>query len=301
MKTNLLLLDSLRNMENLIYSGFSLSNELKRKLKIVYIWDFNLMRNGEYVAMPAAPNIDANVRVAEKQISQDYEKAEDEIKRITASYLAKFSQSVSFEIEVTDENRSEYIKNLVEEEKEVLLMMSNYNSYSKASGGMINYPDVISNVSCPLLIVPDDLPFISFNHILYATAFLREDEAALESLGELFNAGGGKNVTIFHNSESDDFEDQLKWLGFQALSGTILNGFHLNYVLSREKNVRTAIESLIAGEKIDLIVLLREKKGFFEDLFSRSETDYAITHINKPILVYQEEYLNYENLKEKYA
>jgi len=301
MKTNLLLLDSLRNMENLIYSGFSLSNELKRKLKIVYIWDFNLMRSGEYVAMAAAPNIDANVRMTEKQISQDYERAEDEIKRNTASYLEKFSQSVSFEIEVTDENRIEYIKKVVEEEKDVLLMMSNYDSYSKASGGMINYPDVISKVSCPLLIVPDDLPFISFNHILYATAFLREDEAALESVNGLFSAGGGKNMTIFHNSTSDDFEEQLKWLGFQVFSGTVLKEFNLNYVLSREKNVRTAIENFIAREKIDLIVLLREKKGFFQDLFSLSETEYVITHINKPILVYQEEYLNYENLKEKYS
>lgn len=63
MKTNLLLLDTLKNMENLIHSGFSLSSQLERKLKIVYVLEFAWLGRDEFVGS-TAPDIDVSVRVA---------------------------------------------------------------------------------------------------------------------------------------------------------------------------------------------------------------------------------------------
>ncbi|WP_339737702.1 universal stress protein [uncultured Sunxiuqinia sp.] len=291
MKTNLLLLDTMKNMRNLICSAFSLSNQLKRKLKIVYVLDIYWVGAGGEFVGSTVPGVGASYRVVEKGIRKDFEQAESEMRRITAEYFEKHPQNVHYEIEVAETNRLEMISKTVDQEKDVLLLMSNYNTYSGLSTGTISYPNIIDKVPCPVLVVPDNLETFSLNNYLYATALHSEDLKAIKHLSETTAGADGKNLTIFHNMETLDFESKLKWIGFKSLIKESVSGFHLKFEHSHEKNVREGLKKYLTNERLDVIVILKEKRGFFEDLFSSSETHYVVSHFDKPVLVYHEENL----------
>ncbi len=292
MKTNLLLLDTMKNMENLIYSAFSLSNQLKRKLKIVYVLDIQWVGAGSEFVGSAVPGTSETYQIVEKGIRTDFERAESEMRKITAEYFEKHPQNIPYEIELVETSRLDMISKTVEQEKDVLLLMSNYNSYSGLSTGTINYPNIIDKVPCPVLIIPDEIQAVSINNYLFATAFHAEDLKAIKHLAEITAGADGKNLTIFHNMETIDFETKLKWIGFKSLVKESISGFHLKFEHANEKNVRDALKKYLTNESLDVIVILKEKKGFFEDLFSSSETHYVVTHFDKPVLIYHEENLN---------
>lgn len=292
MKTNLLLIDTLKNMENLIHSGFALSNQLKRKLKIVYVMDFNWVASNEFVSgTTTAPTIDSGIRVFETQIRENYDVAEEEIRRIISEYLKKYPQNVPYELDVVENSRLQIIEKTIEDEKDVLLLMSNYNSYSGISNGVVNYPNIMDKVACPVLIVPDDIETVSINSFLYATALHAEDLKAIKHLCELMEGADGKKLTVFHNMKETDSDSKLRWSGFKALVKESVTGFNVKFEHSNEENVREGLKNYLANESPGVIVLLKEKKGFFKDLFSSSQTHYVVTHYNKPVLVYHEENL----------
>jgi hypothetical protein len=283
-------------MENLISTGFSLSAQLGRKLKIIYVFDFDWSSSGwatggEFVGA-TAPTIDANVGMAKTEIRRNYEKASDEIRRITARYLEKNLQVIPFEIDVSETSRLHLVEKIVAEEKDVLLMMGNYNSYAEFAPGSLNFPNAVDKAPCPVLLVPENIQVISVSNWVYATAFHPEDLTALAHLSDLFGRNSGKKLTIFHNSKSDEFEIRLKWSGFQTEARKVASGFDLDFELSYEKDVRQGLRKFIETHDPGLIVVLKEKKGFFEEIFSGSETHYVVTHFDKPVLVYHEENLS---------
>ncbi|HKJ42622.1 MAG TPA: hypothetical protein VKA27_11050 [Sunxiuqinia sp.] len=292
MKTNLLLLDTLKNLDNLIYSGFSFSNELKRKLKIAYVYDFSWLASGEYMGLGAtAPNIDASIHGAEREFRQDFDIAEAEIKKAVTDYLKDHPQNVPYEIKIVEISKVTLVEDVMKEEEDLLVMMSNYNSYSRFMPGTINYPDVIDDFPCPVLIIPDDVQNIAFNKCLYATAFHPEDLTALDHFVHLFDGTDGEEIIVFHNEKAESFEGQMKWNGFEAVVRDRVQNVKLKFKITHEKDVRHGLKNMIEKEDPDIVVLLKEQRGFFEELFSGSDTHFAVTHFNKPILVYHEEYL----------
>ncbi|WP_321287560.1 universal stress protein [uncultured Sunxiuqinia sp.] len=287
MKTNLLLLDTLKNMETLITSGFALSNQLKRKLKIVYVLDFGWMRSGEFVGV-ATPDYQPNVAISEAQFRVDYEAAEAEMKKTVADLLKKIPQSVPYELEVAEISRLMVVNDTIEKEKDVILLMSNYNSYSGFVTGAISYPNIIEKVDCPVIIVPDDTSTFSMSNFLYATALHAEDLKAMRHLSDMVEGTENKNLTIFHNMETTDFDSILKWKGFKDMAKGSIKNFSPSFVHSHEKDVSKGLQKHLEENEPDVLVIMKEEKGFFEDLFSSSETHYVVTHFNKPVLVYHE-------------
>ncbi|MGQ7869625.1 universal stress protein [Sunxiuqinia sp. sy24] len=290
MKTNLLLLDTQKNMENLIFSGFNLSNQQHRKLKIIYVLDFNWMGSGAFVE-PTGSNIDASLRVAEKTLRKDFEQAKSEMQRIVAKYLELHPQNIPYELDVVEDSRLTVVNNTIKEDQDVLLLLSNYNSYSGLDTGAINYPNIIDKVACPVLILPDDTPSVSINSYLYATAFHSEDFKAMRYLKTLKADSSTCTLTVFRNMESTDFESILMWTGFKTMTKESIDGFKLHFAHAHEKNVREGLKKYLEEENPDVLVIMKETKGFLADLFSSSETHYVLTHFNRPVLVFREENL----------
>lgn len=287
MKTNVLMLDTLKGMKNLIFSAFSLSNQQRRKLKVVYIEDFNWVSSANYLGVTPA-SLGAGMEVAEAQTQSDFKKAASEIRRIIFDYLSLHTQHVPYSYEVREYNRLEYIEELLVDDPNIVLLMSNYNSVSGGPGGVVNYPNILDKVECPVMVIPDDQPYLSFNRLLYATALHREDVDALQHMVELFAADSYPKLHVFHHYKADDFEHYLEWLGFQALIEDAVPQLTPEFHLAKEKDVNSALGEFIVGHDFDLIAALKERKGFFEDLFGSSHTHELIRHFNKPVLVYHE-------------
>lgn len=297
MKTNVLLLDTLKGMRSLIFSAFSLSSQQKRKLKIVYIEDFNWVSSADYVGV-APGSMGAGLQYAEEKIKQDYEQAEGKIKEYVTEYLETFPQTIHYEYEVREYNRLEYVEDVINQYDDVLLMMSNYSSISESPGGRINFPNILDKVACPVLVIPDSQHYLNFNKIVYATAMHQEDLAALQKLTALFDADHPAELTVFHHSKSHEFRYHLKWTGFKTLIQEAIPNVKINFHLDSSDDVEIALQHYVDNNKPDLIVTLKEKKGFFENLFFSSQTHELIKHFNKPVLVYHED--NLAKLSQKF-
>ncbi len=85
MKTNLLLLDSYKNIEELIAYAFSLSNRSKRNPKIIYVFDFDWMRQS-FMAGGGGP-VDPALVVVERNARKEFKVAETKIREIAADYI----------------------------------------------------------------------------------------------------------------------------------------------------------------------------------------------------------------------
>ncbi|PTN05978.1 nucleotide-binding universal stress UspA family protein [Mangrovibacterium marinum] len=281
------MLDTLKGMKSLIFSAFLLSNRQKRKLRIVYLEDFNWVSSANYLGITPA-SLGAGMELAESQIRSDYQKAASEIRRVLDEYLSEHSEHVPYSYELREHNRLEYIEELLVDDPEMLLLVSNYSSVSSTAGGAVHYPNILDKVACPVLVVPDDQTFDSFGNLLYATALHREDIDAIGSLVELFGDAVAPKLTVFHHHPDDDFEHQMKWLGFQAMVTEAVPQVTPQFHLAKGKDLDAELEDFVRGGDFDLLAALKERKGFFADLFGSSHTHELIRHFNKPVLVYHE-------------
>ncbi|WP_372950609.1 universal stress protein [Mariniphaga sp.] len=287
MKTNLLLLDSYKNMEDLIAYAFSFSNRSKRSLKIVYVFDFDWMRQSFMVGSsgPADPALVA----VEKNAEKEFEVAETKIREVADDYIKKHTVKVPFELKITEINRVDVVEEELDRSSDLILLISNHQSYSEATGGLVGYPNLIENVSCPVYVIPENSRHSVLKEVLFATDFHQEDLKNIKHLVELLKYSEGTRITILHNEKDFGFDEKLKWLGFREWIQQEVEHENLVFSLKSQKDIISAIEELSNETDPDLLVLLKEKRGFFEEIFSSSDTRNVLTHFHKPVLVYHQD------------
>ena len=127
---------------------------------------------------------------------------------------------------------------------------------------------------------------------MYASNYHPEDINSLNHLFALLKNSDDLNITILHNEKHLDFLDKLKWTGFHEVMSKETGIENLEFCLKSKKDMITAIMEYSKEKDINLLVILKEKKGFFEDIFSSSETKSVLTQFHKPVLVYQENISN---------
>lgn len=286
MKTNLLLLDSYKNMEDLIAYAFSLSNQSGRSLKIVYVFDFEWMRQSFMVG--SSGPVDPALVAVEKNAEKEFEVAEAKIREVAENYMKNHAVNISFNLKITEINRIDVVEEELDMSSDLMLLISNHQSYSDATGGLVGYPNLIENVSCPVFVIPENTREAVIKEVVFATDVHQEDQELLNHLAQLFQHAEGVRFTILHNEKEFGFEEKLKWMGFREwIKGEVEIG-NLVFRLKTEKDIVLAIEELAKETDPDLLVLLKEKKGFFEEVFSSSETRSVLTRFQKPVLVYHQ-------------
>lgn len=290
MGTNLLLLDSYKNIKGLIDYAFSFSNLSGRNLKIVYVFDFDWMRQTFMVG--AVGPVDPQLISIEKNAKKEYEVAEAKIREIAAEYIKEHSVKIPFEIHISELNRIGLVQDEVEKNPDVMLLLSNYQTYSEASGGMVGYPNLIEHVDCPAIVIPEETGITEIKNVVYASDYHPEDINSLKHLFTLLKSSDNLNITILHNEKHLDFGDKLKWAGFREVMSKETGIENMEFCLKSKKDMVSAIMEYSKEKDINLLVILKEKKGFFEDIFSSSETKSVLTQFHKPVLVYQESISN---------
>ena len=286
MKTNLLLLDSYKNMEDLVQIAFSISNHYNRKLKIIYVFDFNWMRQAALAGGSGTTSI--SIINAEKEIFADYEIAEKKVRKIVDTCLKNQSTKYPLEISVSKNNRIDLIKRELQNDPNLMVLISNRQSYSEITGGAVSYPKFIEHVNCPILILPDNLKHTTFHNAVYASDYNPEDIRSLKRLSSFLEQSENTHLTILHNEENFDFDAELKWIGFKDMVQSEITDGNLDFLLKKKKDFIKGMEEYNLESDPDLLVMLNEKKGFFEDIFSSSTTKNVLTHFDKPLLVYHE-------------
>jgi len=286
MGTNLLLLDSYKNIEDLIAYSFSFSNKTKRSLKIIYVFDFEWMRHSFMIG--SVGPVDPKLVSVEKNAKKEFNVAEAKIREVAAEYMKENSVNVPFEIHVSELNRIDLVQEEAESISDLMLLISNHQSYSEASGGLLGYPNLVEHVDSPVLVIPENIKQSVMNKVVYATGYHPEDIDSLKHLSGLMENYENAGINVLHNEKDLDFLVKLKWRGFMEIVREEVGGEDIEFSLRKKKDILSAIEEYAEEKDPDLLVILKEKRGFFEEIFTGSETKSVLTHFHKPVLVYHE-------------
>jgi hypothetical protein len=286
MGTNLLLLDSYKNIEDLIVYSLSFSNRLKRDLEIIYVFDFEWMLQSFMIG--SAGPLDPKLLAVEKNAKKEFDVAKAKISEIATSYTKENPVDISFGIHVSELNRVDLVKDEAENIPELILLISNHQSYSEASGGMVGYPNLVEHVGCPVFVIPENISQPVMKNVVYASNYHPEDFDFLKHLSSLMEDAGDATITVLHNEKDYDFGEKLKWKGYTQLAKEEVGYEKLKFILKTKKDMVAAIDEYAGESNPDVLVILNEKRGFFEEIFSRSRTKSVLTHFHKPVLVYHE-------------
>lgn len=285
MKTNLLLIDSFQNMEYLVAYAFSFSHRTNRQLKIIYVYDFERMQQAHHVASAAEPDpILVNVHA---QAKKEFEGAELKITEVISNYLKNHSVDVPVEFVISEEKRLDILDSEIRKYPDVVLLTSDTQSYVITAGGLAGYPNLVDSLRCPVLIIPENTKYASLKHVLYASDFHRDDIFYIRKLKALLHQPD-LQITILHNDTNISHDEDARWQnllkhvraeeGFQSITP----------VLKKKSILLDAVQECINENHPDLLVLLKENKGFLKEIFIPANTKNMTAHINIPVLVVHE-------------
>ena len=141
-----------------------------------------------------------------------------------------------------------------------------------------NTLSVAKNTNIPVIIVPTGTGFTRVEEIMLTGDFNKEDTGIpLEHVRKILNETKAK-LLVFNVQENPD-------PGISYAVHKQLGEFDPEYHYSKNKNYVESINAFAIEYKIDLVITVLKKHGFFEGLFSEDHTKMLAFHSNLPLMV----------------
>ena len=240
------------------------------------------------LGLPGSLNAAAavNQRDIEKQIRKIKHHFELQIDKLNASDpdlpLLEYIVEIGFAPEIMEEYCTS------KRVDTVMLSGSREHSWLPDDSYNIN---VIRKIKCPVWVVPEGITYRPFSEILYATDYHKEDIPNLKMLAR-FASRFPANITAVHISENTDFEEKVRGEGFAAMIKKETGYEMVSLKVIPAKKGEPLVEELHDFALMidaDLIVLLRENRGFIDRLLHGSRSEKIAIKTQLPVLIYNEE------------
>lgn len=150
--------------------------------------------------------------------------------------------------------------------------------------------DVIKHTDRPIWIIPEDATYKQLKSIVYATDYNEEDIETMRKITGFAEKTAAK-ITALHVNDNLDFEEKVKNKGFTDILIEKVGYRNLEVSSMVQKQDGSLSDTIIDFSKLvhaDLIVILKENKGFFERLFASSNTKMIMNKTEIPVLIFQQ-------------
>ncbi|WP_299113952.1 universal stress protein [uncultured Winogradskyella sp.] len=146
-----------------------------------------------------------------------------------------------------------------------------------------NTMHVIKNSKCPVLAIPSGFNFETPHDLLfpsdYEVAFKKNHIEPIIDIANLYNI----RINILHVNYGEQLT-KVKEQNRNILEAYFKDHTHLFHNIKNE-NVPEAIDKFQHKTRINLLVMLNNKRSFFENLFFKSNLNQIGFHLNVPFLV----------------
>ncbi|AMS27226.1 hypothetical protein AEM51_09570 [Bacteroidetes bacterium UKL13-3] len=146
-----------------------------------------------------------------------------------------------------------------------------------------NSASVIGKSEIPVLVIPPAYSYTEPKHILYSSDYNEPEFPAVSRLmffAELFDS----KVTVLHiSTEFDKYFDSEN--NFFARNKKHIKHENITVVNKANTEVTEAIEKFIAEHQVDMLVMAKHSRSFFDRLFHRSLSKQMAYHTKIPLLV----------------
>ncbi len=174
------------------------------------------------------------------------------------------------------------IEKLSYRKKPFAIIMGFKNNNAKRFFMGSNMLKLIHHSLYPVLIVPEDVSFKKIKSIAIASDLDSEEkDISLLFTKEWLNAFG-VSPDIIHVRKEENGQSEIGG-GIKTLQDNLAE-FSPKFYFRYEKGVDEGINSFIAENKPDLLIVIPENHGFLESLFRKSNSKQIILHSQVPVL-----------------
>ncbi|MES2561001.1 MAG: universal stress protein [Bacteroidota bacterium] len=146
-----------------------------------------------------------------------------------------------------------------------------------------NSASVIGKSDIPVLVIPPSSTFVEPKHILYSSDYSEPEFPAVSRMmffADLFKA----KVTVLHiTTEMDKYFDSEH--NFFVRNKKQISHEQITVVNKANTEVTEAIEKYITDHHVDMLVMAKHHRSFFDRLFHRSLSKRMAYHTKVPLLV----------------
>jgi hypothetical protein len=283
MKTLLAIVNTPRESKGFLHYVAGLAINLSAQVKVLFIhtpanYSIGMADTTGQLSLQIKKGLDNMMNESQKVL-------EENIKSIEKELSNQIFANVSCEIGFADDRVDKFTsKNQVD-----MVILESINSdgfWSQTSSNM----DVVKKVKCPVWIIPKGAVYKPFMEIVYATNYNKEDISSIKKLINTF-PHYSPNITALHITDNVDFEERVKKAGFVEMLQKQTNYKPLwvrAIYQSKKDELSNLLNEFAIKSKADLLVLLKENKSFFENIFSSSHTKDIIKKTELPVLIYHE-------------
>lgn len=144
--------------------------------------------------------------------------------------------------------------------------------------------DAIASLDIPVMSIPLGLKFTKIETIGFANMYREKDFVALQKLCTMTAPFHSSIKSIFvKKPHSDVTQEQIDAWESRC---TELN---VQFFVIPDDDVRETIDDFITSQNIDVLAMLTEKRGFFQELFNSSFTQKLSAKLDIPILAFHEQ------------
>lgn len=203
------------------------------------------------------------------------------VDEINEKYKPEGIDHCEYKIELGDTIDS--LANTVSEDHYDIVVMGT-TGISKTNGVFFGSKteEVIERVNEPILVIPEEASFKSFNKLVYASDFVKEDKIAIQeviSFATMFDS----RISVLHINQNDSaasyerFVEELKSFIQYNKIGFVNKNF--------KDEVGLGIQEYMDEENSDLLVVFKQQRGFVESIFHKSLTKTLSHSSDNPLLI----------------
>lgn len=281
MKTLLAILTNPAISDKFIRYTINMSVDLGYNLHIMYVQNpaFYTISSGTATTTPHPVAHDLDV----KMLEADRENALKSIKEKVAGFKDGL-KSKSIDVSAEAGTMSIVVNQLVSNNKAHMLVTEG----DEDGEFFMSELDVISKANCPGWVIPSGMTYKPYKKIIYATDYKEADITTLKKLIAL-TENFSPEITALHITDSKDFEEKTMQKGFKDMVTKETSYDKILVKTEKEdKSFEETINDTAINTNADLIVFLKENKGFIEKIFTSSSTKKVIKNAKLPVLVYHE-------------
>jgi len=147
-----------------------------------------------------------------------------------------------------------------------------------------NAGEAITMLPVPVLSIPIEAHYQKIKTIAFTTLYREKDMTALKRVMDIAEKLNATVKCLYvKKSGSDITDDQI------SLWEARCSQWPVQFFVIPHDNVRETIQDFLHNQHIDLLTMLTEKRGFFEDLFSTSLAQKLSYKVDIPIMALHEE------------
>jgi nucleotide-binding universal stress UspA family protein len=145
--------------------------------------------------------------------------------------------------------------------------------------------DILDNINCPVLIVPEQTTYRGIRNMTYATDLTFNNTKVISYLAHLAKSFGAE-ISVKHISPLDlPLSRAEKAVEYSIIEQMDEDNIKLSYNTIKGDNVPKGLMEISDSEKVDILTLVHKRYDFFEGLFHSSISKQLAHSTKVPLLV----------------